>query len=246
MNSENNTTFAKYKDFGAYHWAVFDRDPRKHDLFTCTRYHRILDSARIESGMVVLDLGCGDGALAYLAWLKNRSGELIGIEPEAAGRKLAEGMFQNKNAKAYFLESSSSVPDESQDVILCADVIEHERNFRNLLSEIRRLLKPGGRAVISTPVRLTEFPMDKEHVREFFPEELREEISNYLEVINHEFCSSVFVVDLYTWRPRIFCGRPIFGWIISFLSLCYGINLMKRFNPGGLFWMTQIVTAVKK
>ena len=43
------------------------------------------------------------------------------------------------------------LPDNAFDLVLCTDTIEHVRDVQLLLSEIRRVLRPGGRLAISTP-----------------------------------------------------------------------------------------------
>ncbi|HEX2084318.1 MAG TPA: class I SAM-dependent methyltransferase [Solirubrobacteraceae bacterium] len=47
----------------------------------------------------------------------------------------------------------SALPAGSFDVVLCSEVIEHLRDPRPALLGLRRLLAPGGRLVISTPLR---------------------------------------------------------------------------------------------
>jgi SAM-dependent methyltransferase len=42
-------------------------------------------------------------------------------------------------------------PDESFDLVTCSEVLEHVENYRAVLREIRRVLKPGGLMVITTP-----------------------------------------------------------------------------------------------
>ena len=245
MNSQDPTQFAKYKNFGAYHWSVFDRDPRRHDLFTYTRYQVALENAAIIDGMKVLDFGCGDGVLTYLVWKQNVGGRTIGIEPESVGRNLAQQMFQKRNASIIILESSEMISDNSQDIVLCADVIEHVEDPDDLLVEIHRITKPEGRVVFSTPVRINEFPQDKEHVREFFPLEFNNLIKGHFNIVNHDFCTSVFALELYTWKPVFFLKRPLFGWIMSFLNIWFNVNIMMKFNTNNNLWTTQIITAVK-
>ena len=60
--------------------------------------------------------------------------------------------------------------------MICSDVIEHVQSPQRLLQEIYRLLSPEGVAIISTPIRLTEQPMDKMHVYEWFESEFQEMI----------------------------------------------------------------------
>lgn len=42
-------------------------------------------------------------------------------------------------------------PDESFDVVLCGDLIEHLHDPERFLSRVRPLLRPGGRLVLTTP-----------------------------------------------------------------------------------------------
>jgi SAM-dependent methyltransferase len=49
--------------------------------------------------------------------------------------------------------TGSSLPAASFDVVLCSEVIEHLRDPRPALRGLRRLLAPGGRLVLSTPLR---------------------------------------------------------------------------------------------
>jgi SAM-dependent methyltransferase len=80
-----------------------------------------------------LDLGCGDGRL---------SGELDATELPAA--RIVE------------LEPDAPLPfdDASFDLVLCAETIEHVRDVQLFLSEIRRVLRPGGTLALSTPAHL--------------------------------------------------------------------------------------------
>ncbi len=42
-------------------------------------------------------------------------------------------------------------PDASFDLVTCSEVLEHVENYRAVLREIRRVLKPGGLMVVTTP-----------------------------------------------------------------------------------------------
>lgn len=235
--------FRKYARFGAYHWKVFSRDARCHDLLTDARYRAVLDSAGIQDGMSVLDLGSGDGALTYMLCRRNPNGQTTGVEPDPTGSTLAAEMLEKRHTPARSLDSLAFVADRSQDVVVCADVIEHVVDTRAFLADMRRVLRPGGRAVISTPVRLSEFTQAKEHVREYFPEEFRRLVAEFLYVTKHTFCTSIFALDLYDWCPRVFLRKPVFRWFMSLTNIWFGRNLLYTFNPTGKYWLTQIVVA---
>jgi SAM-dependent methyltransferase len=96
----------------------------------------------------MLDLGTGDGAFA--AALASRLGarELVGVEfvpgkAEAARRRGMEVVEAD-------LEQPLPLEDAGFDLIHANQVIEHLRNTDLFLTEVRRLLAPGGVAAIST------------------------------------------------------------------------------------------------
>jgi len=99
------------------------------------------------------------------------------VEPEALAIELSRAKFNEKGYKGEFINAggySYPFPDGAFDMIVCADVIEHVDKPIAMLTEIRRLLKPGGAAVISTPIRISEKPLDRFHVQEWYPAEFAE------------------------------------------------------------------------
>jgi SAM-dependent methyltransferase len=95
----------------------------------------------------VLDLGCGDGRL---------SAELDAAELTAADVSLTaleRARRQLPGARIVELEPDAPLPfdDGAFDLVLCAETIEHVRDVQLLLSEVRRVLRPGGVLALTTP-----------------------------------------------------------------------------------------------
>jgi SAM-dependent methyltransferase len=114
-----------------------------------TREHPIVRAATS-----VLDVGCGGGAI--LAAIRQPGVRLAGVEisPEAV-RALEKRGFE---AAVVDLESGTlPFPDASFDVVLCYDVFEHLFAPESILAEIRRVLKPEGRAFLCVPNTLNGF-----------------------------------------------------------------------------------------
>ncbi len=95
-----------------------------------------------------LDLGCGDGRL---------TGDLE-AERVVAADVSARALGHAKQRLGDWAEFVETDPDEDLpfgdndfDLVLLADVLEHVRDVQLLLSEVRRILKPGGEVAISTP-----------------------------------------------------------------------------------------------
>jgi 2-polyprenyl-3-methyl-5-hydroxy-6-metoxy-1,4-benzoquinol methylase len=96
----------------------------------------------------ILDVGCGVGSL--LDMTRNISGSQIGVEP--CGPYL-ESLTGRDYTVFPSLKNAANTNKSSIDWAFSVQVIEHVENPREFLEEIFCLLKPGGRALISTPNR---------------------------------------------------------------------------------------------
>jgi methionine biosynthesis protein MetW len=95
----------------------------------------------------VLDVGCGDGTL-----LEPFCGryECYGVDVSEVQLKQAE--MKGLRTRRVDLESSRlPFDDESFDLIVCSETIEHLLDVDNLLHEIHRLLRLGGTFVLTFP-----------------------------------------------------------------------------------------------
>ena len=101
----------------------------------------------------ILDVGCGGGGKS-LALLKYKPKELLGIDLDPnfiEKAKLYADHFQG-NARFICADAShTSMQDASVDVVTLLDAFEHVSNPESILLEAHRMLKPGGRVLISFP-----------------------------------------------------------------------------------------------
>lgn len=102
------------------------------------------------SGQRVLDLGCGAGF--YAAELLDRGAEVVGVEGSAELVAHAkERVGERAELRLHDLELPLDfAADASFDLVLSALVIHHLRDRAALLAEVFRVLKPGGRFLVST------------------------------------------------------------------------------------------------
>lgn len=101
----------------------------------------------IGSGHSVLDLGCLDGTIGEQ--LVRRGNVVCGID--AAAQAVAVAVRRGIQARVGNLEERLDFPDAMFDVVFAGEVLEHIFAVDPLLSEIHRVLKPGGCLVATTP-----------------------------------------------------------------------------------------------
>jgi ubiquinone biosynthesis O-methyltransferase len=102
-------------------------------------------------GKTVLDLGCGGGFMSEA--LAQHGANVIGVDPSQPAITIARKHAQATGlAIDYHVGAGESLPiaENSVDIVLCVDVLEHVRDLDVVLDEVRRVLKPGGLFLFDT------------------------------------------------------------------------------------------------
>lgn len=120
-------------------WADAPQDPEPYEW----ERRRALLLAEVQPGDRVLDLGCGAGR--FLALLDDAVGVEIAEEAAARARANVPG------SDVRVAEDELPVGHGEFDLVWCSETLEHIPDVSATLSEVRRVLKPGGRALITVP-----------------------------------------------------------------------------------------------
>jgi 2-polyprenyl-6-hydroxyphenyl methylase/3-demethylubiquinone-9 3-methyltransferase len=112
-------------------------------------------------GLKVLDVGCGDGAISEL--IHNNGNENWAMDlPDVAdtvpeARKAWLRVFHcDASKKPWFTLENTLFNDGAFDVVFAGEIIEHMIDIEPFLTEAHRVLKPGGRIVLTTPNAVRE------------------------------------------------------------------------------------------
>ncbi len=113
------------------------------------RARRAFLLGQVHSGDRVLDLGCGDGAFAAALVSAGCAVTMADVAQEALRR--ARG--RAPAATAVGLDEGAPLPfaEDAFDVVWAGEVLEHVVDVVGLLAEVRRVLRWGGRLVVTTP-----------------------------------------------------------------------------------------------
>jgi 2-polyprenyl-3-methyl-5-hydroxy-6-metoxy-1,4-benzoquinol methylase len=104
---------------------------------------------RVTPGARVLDLGCGDGAFAAALLAAGCEVTMADVAEQA----LQRARVRAPEAQAVKLAEGEPLPfaEDAFDVVWAGEVLEHVADVVGLLAEVRRVLRWGGRLLVTTP-----------------------------------------------------------------------------------------------
>ena len=147
------------------------------------RYH--FAAPRV-AGKLVLDMACGTGYGASILMAAGAKGVLgvdLSWDALSVCRSTQRMLFCAADG------TSLPLPAGALDAVTSFETVEHIREYPRFVSEIHRVLKPGGLLIMSTPNALhtkpvNGVPRNPYHVREFTPDEFRELLAPHFPAIS--------------------------------------------------------------
>jgi GT2 family glycosyltransferase/SAM-dependent methyltransferase len=138
------------------HYTIMSEDLERFDPAThkgrifYEHLHRYALCREWVEGLRVLDIACGTGY--GTAILGTAAASVTGVDISQGSVIEARRRYGNKNVQ-YVVGDCYDLPfdDDSFDVVVANEMIEHVENHDGLINEVKRVLRAGGRFLISTP-----------------------------------------------------------------------------------------------
>ena len=129
------------------------------------------EAAKLISG-TVLEIGSGEGY--GVAELAGKTEKYLAIDKFDS--PISEDLMENHNIEFNQMNVPPliGIADNSIDFVVTFQVIEHIQDDEWFIKEIHRVLKPGGKAVITTPNILMSLSRNPWHIREYTPSEMKD------------------------------------------------------------------------
>lgn len=185
-----------------------------HGQIEIEHLHRYFLAREMARGLRVLDIACGEGYGSEL--MAQVAESVIGVDVSEEAIRFAGQSYRRPNLSFRLGDGRAiPLPDASVDLVASFETLEHFYEHEAFLAEIRRVLRPGGVLLLSTPDRDVYSPDGRPanafHVRELDQREFSALLSGRF---RH--------VTLYGQRPMVgsailpLGGAPAMGAALSF------------------------------
>ncbi len=161
--------------------------------------HRYAIAAEFAKNKVVLDIASGEGYGSNL--MAKVATRVYGVDIDQNAIENAQAKY--KSANLSFLIGSADkipIPDQSVDIVVSFETIEHHDKHDEMLTEIKRVLKEDGILIMSSPDKkyYTDETGDVNsfHVKELYQHEFKDLIKKYFSncrYFNQRFISGSFI-----------------------------------------------------
>ncbi|MDP3975502.1 MAG: glycosyltransferase [bacterium] len=173
---------------------------------------------------IVLDIACGTGYGTQTLEQEGAS-KVVGIDIDKETIDYAHQYFPLKNGE-YIAADAQSIPfkENEFDVVVSFETLEHIPDYQLFLKEARRVLKPNGILILSTPNNEVYPKGNPFHIKEFNKTELRRELLNYFSTVDLRYQDNFLSNSIYKERndlgEKTFTQRDISGSQLYLIAIC--------------------------
>lgn len=168
-------------------------------------WHRYLFAERFSSDKEVLDLACGEGYGSHV--LASRAKRVVGMDVSDKAVQHARSRYGQDSALEFLVGDGQSLPfdDASFDLVVSFETIEHVTEQESFIKEFRRVLRPDGMLIISSPNRKT-YSDDRNyqnefHVKEFYRSEFEDFLTRHFPFVR--LCGQKITMNSLIWPEGV-------------------------------------------
>src|SRR5919108_4065831 len=228
-------------------WDPGPRNP--HDPWTRFRCYKWLVTRSLARAIAhvghhahgrILDVGCGDKRFAD--YCSQHATRYIGLDYPTT--------FYGKSENVQVFGTALCLPfqDGSFDTVVSFEVLEHVTDPRQMVAELQRVLRPGGRIILTTPFLWGEHCQPHDYFRFTLYGLKRLFEDTGLDVVHQERANG-----FWTFLGERLCYylAPVFGrrlaWLhtaLSFMVLLCS-SLLEQLSPGNTDYTTSVIVGAK-
>ena len=145
-------------------------------------YHRYLFARDLVAGKTVLDIACGEGYGSHL--MAAVATHVTGVDIDVDSVNHARRCYVRDNLTYREGDCTNiPLPDASVDIVVSFETIEHHDRHQAMLEDIKRVLRPGGLLIISSPDKheYSDVPgyVNPYHVKELYRDEFTDLLNQH-------------------------------------------------------------------
>ena len=221
---------------------IFSRDTVEH-------LHRYAVASEFVKGKIVLDIASGEGYGTNL--LSQYASFVYGIDIDDNTIQNSKEKYKKDNVKFQQGDATKiQLEDNKVDVVVSFETIEHHDKHHEMIKEIKRVLKPDGLLIISTPDKLYYTDkrnyINKFHIKELYKKEFEDLINAYFsnnKLLSQKYSNGISIIeeevncDIYSGDFNNINKEEIFPYYLISLAS----NLEVDFDKKSIFNGTQLL-----
>ncbi len=199
-----------------YVFETYSKDIYSYILFLSHKFAYEYVRNFTDKNSSVLEIGPGDGYGTH--YLSEYCGHIEGVDILEDVVNRANSKYKNEKCLFKLYDGKKlNYPEKSFDVVISFHCIEHVKNVKKYLNNIKRVLKSGGVCILTTPSRTyrlakNQKPWNSEHLREYDSKILSKEISktfNNFQILSVSAKQNILDIefDRVITNRADFCGK---------------------------------------
>jgi GT2 family glycosyltransferase/ubiquinone/menaquinone biosynthesis C-methylase UbiE len=198
--------------------------------------HRYALTATLVADKKVLDIACGEGYGSAI--LAKKASSVSGVDISSSAIQHATKTYSSYDNIEFKTGSVEAIPfsDHTFDIVVSFETLEHLTMHDVMLKEIKRVLKPQGFLILSTPDKEIYGKVDgghnEFHLKELFVDEFKQLVSSHFQFTQF-YGQRLATID---WiQPEVVNNKEI----VSHQILADGeISLVTPILPESIFWIS--------